>query len=120
MTLRRTCISSYIARIPNGRQQGPLRLGVGEFYARLVLSMLENGSRGSSAAVQSPPPVFSVLQPWLEKIKDPELACMTAQRVAAGMIRFVEPATSPRSREACARRKVVAPCVRVLFAVSYE
>lgn len=64
----------------------PLRLSVGEFYARLVKGML--GTEGSRDASPSRPvPVFSALQPWLDKIKDPALACMTAQSVALGMTR---------------------------------
>lgn len=66
---------------------GPLRLSVSEFYARLVVGMLGNGSRGGGESAPAPTPVFSTLQPWLDKIKNSALACMTAQRVAAGMTR---------------------------------
>lgn len=66
----------------------PLRLGVGEFYARLVKGMLKAGEgRDGAASAPSPAPVFSTLQSWLEKIKSPVLACLTAQTVAAGMTR---------------------------------
>lgn len=65
----------------------PLRLEVGEFYARLVKGMLKprGGQNGTDPA--APAPVFSTLKPWLDKIKNPALACMTAQTVAAGMCR---------------------------------
>lgn len=66
----------------------PLRLGVGEFYARLVMGMLKGGGdRGGAGSTPGPAPVFSALQPWLEKIKSPVLACLTAQTVATGMTR---------------------------------
>lgn len=66
----------------------PLGLGVGEFYSRLVTGMLRTGTAGNHPP-GLPVPTFSALQPWLDKIKDPALACMTAQRVAAGMARYV-------------------------------
>lgn len=65
----------------------PLGLGVGEFYSRLVTGMLSTEKVGSHTP--GPVPTFSALQPWLDKIKDPALACMTAQRVAAGMARYL-------------------------------
>lgn len=43
---------------------------------------------GTTTTAPGPAPVFSAVQPWLDKIKDPALACMTAQTVAAGMSRF--------------------------------
>lgn len=70
--------------VPNAcLASGPLRLSVGEFYSRLVLSMLHAGEKSAIMA----PPAFSHLQPWLGKINEPALACMTAQRVAAGVTR---------------------------------
>lgn len=71
----------------------PLGLGVGEFYSRLVTGMLTKGAPGDGPAVPEgggsrPVPTFAALQPWLDKIKDPALACMTAQKVAAGMTRY--------------------------------
>lgn len=69
------------------KRAGPLRLSVSEFYARLVVGMLGNGFRGGGEGAPAPTPVFSTLQPWLDKIKNSALACMTAQRVAAGMMR---------------------------------
>ncbi|CAN0368930.1 unnamed protein product, partial [Ectocarpus sp. 12 AP-2014] len=42
---------------------------------------------GDGASPAGPVPTFSALQPWLEKIKNPALACTTAQRVAASMTR---------------------------------
>ncbi|CAM9561470.1 unnamed protein product, partial [Ectocarpus sp. 8 AP-2014] len=68
----------------------PLGLGVGEFYSRLVAGMLNKGTPlgdGDGASPPGPVPTFSTLQPWLEKIKNPALACTTAQRVAASMTR---------------------------------
>eukprot|EP00752_Nemacystus_decipiens_P005910 g5342.t1 len=70
----------------------PLGLGVGEFYSRLVAGMLTKGGPGGGPGTRGegggrPIPTFAALQPWLDKIKDPALACMTAQRVAAGMTR---------------------------------
>ncbi|CAM9342286.1 unnamed protein product, partial [Laminaria digitata] len=74
--------------------------------------MLNPGTLGDGTP--APVPVFSALQPWLEKIKNPALACMTAQRVAAGMtrdqdrlealrmaIRHAITARSPQAQEAC-------------------
>lgn len=72
-------------------KQDPLGLGVGEFYSRLVAGMLNKGTplgNGDGASPAGPVPTFSALQPWLEKIKNPALACTTAQRVAASMTRY--------------------------------
>ncbi len=72
----------------------PLGLSVGEFYSRLVTGMLTKGTLGDGPGTPEgrprPVPTFAALRPWLDKIKDPALACLTAQRVAAGMARRVE------------------------------
>ena len=60
-------------------------LSVGEFYSRLVKGMLNPGTLADGTPC--PVPVFSSLQPWLDKINAPALACMTAQVVAMGMSR---------------------------------
>lgn len=78
------------------RNADPLGLGVGEFYSRLVTGMLTKAAPGEGNGPSTPEgggsrpvPTFAALQPWLYKIKDPALACTTAQRVAAGMTRYV-------------------------------
>lgn len=96
-TNKTTTIPATMATVP---WTDPLGLGVGEFYSRLVTGMLTTASGraaakgdvvvangGTPSAGRGVVPTFSALQPWLEKIKDPALACMTAQRVAAGMTR---------------------------------